>query len=108
MLKFIADDPNAPNVIVGRNAMKNAIGNDGTTFLDLVYSFGMQNPDAVTLRNYPDWMRRMNRRNGAKIEELIVLATIDILRARERGVPRYNRFRELFHMPRAALFEHDG
>jgi hypothetical protein len=105
LLKFESDDPNDSSVIVGPNAMKNALGNDGTTFLDLVYSFGMQSPGAVTLRNYPNWMRRMNRRNGPKVEELIDLATIDILRDRERGVPRYNRFRELFHMPRVSSFE---
>jgi len=73
--------------------------------LDLIFSFGVQSPGAVTLRNYPNWMRRMHRRNGAKVEELIDLATIDILRDRERGVPRYNRFRELFHMPRVNSFE---
>jgi|HubBroStandDraft_5_1064220.scaffolds.fasta_scaffold00205_5 hypothetical protein len=105
VLQFISDDPDDPNVIVGPDAMKNALGNDGTTFLDLLYSFGMQNPGAVTLRNYPNWMRRMHRRNGAKVEEMIDLATIDILRDRERGVPRYNRFRELFHLPRINSFE---
>ena len=105
VLKFASNQPNDPNVIVGPDAMRNALGDDGTTFLDLIYSFGIQNPGAVTLRNYPNWMRRMNRRSGAKIEELIDLATIDILRDRERGVPRYNRFRELFHMPRVTSFE---
>jgi hypothetical protein len=105
LLKFASDDPRDPNVIVGPDAMMNAIGSDGTTFLDVVYSFGVQSPGAVTLRNYPNWMRQMNRRNGAKVEELIDLATIDVLRDRERGVPRYNRFRELFHMPRVKSFE---
>jgi hypothetical protein len=47
----------------------------------------------------------MYRRNGPTVEEQIDLATIDILRDRERGVPRYNRFRELFHMPRVNSFE---
>ena len=106
LLKFESDDPNDPDVIVGPDAMIHALGNNGATFLDLVYSFGVQCPGAVTLRNYPNWMRRMHRRNGAKVEELIDLATIDVLRDRERGVPRYNRFRELFHMPRVSSFEH--
>jgi hypothetical protein len=35
---------------------------------------------------------------------MIDLAAIDILRDRERGVPRYNRFRELFHKPRVSSF----
>lgn len=105
ILRFEPESPNDPNVIVGPNAMTNALGTDNTTFLDLVYSFGTQCPGAVTLRNFPNWMRRLPRRNGPVVEELIDLATIDILRDRERGVPRYNRFRELFHMPRINSFE---
>jgi hypothetical protein len=33
------------------------------------------------------------------------LASLDILRDRERGVPRYNDFREALHMPRRRSFE---
>jgi hypothetical protein len=51
-------------------------------------------------------MRRLRRRKGKQIEERTIdLATIDILRDRERGVPRYNRFRQLFHLPRVSSFE---
>jgi len=57
------------------------------------------------LQNYPNWMRRMRRRNGANLEEPIDLAAIDILRDRERGVPRYNRFRKLFHKAPVRSFE---
>ncbi len=104
VLKFEADDGNDPDLIVGPHAMENAL-RDGTTLADIVYTFGVHNPGAVTLRNFPNWMRRLRRRTGRKMEELIDLATIDILRDRERGVPRYNRFRELFHMPRVRSFE---
>jgi hypothetical protein len=104
VLKFESDDPNDPDLIVGPRAMSNAL-QGGATLLDLVYSFGTQCPGAVTLRNFPNWMRRLRRRNGQNLEELMDLATIDILRDRERGVPRYNRFRELFHMPRVNSFE---
>jgi hypothetical protein len=89
---------------VGPRAMSNAL-QGGATHLDLVNTFGTQCPGAVTLRNFPNWMRRLHRRNGQNLEELMDLATIDILRDRERGVPRYNRFRELFHMPRVNSFE---
>ena len=37
--------------------------------------------------------------------QLIDLAAIDILRTRERGVPRYNQFRRLFHLKPVASFE---
>ena len=103
VLKFEADDLNDPDLIVGPNAMKNALRD--ATLLDLIYTFGVHYPGAVTLQNFPNWMRRMHRRTGAKLEELIDLAAIDILRDRERGVPRYNRFRELFHKPRVHSFE---
>lgn len=84
--------------------MTNAL-RDGTTLADIVYTFGVHNPGAVTLRNFPNWMRRFRRGNGQQLEEVIDLAAVDILRDRERGVPRYNRFLDLFHKPRVASFE---
>jgi hypothetical protein len=104
ILKFAADDLNDPDLIVGPNAMDNAL-RGGAQLIDIVYTFGVQNPGAVTLQNFPNWMRQMHRRNGTAVEELIDLAAIDILRDRERGVPRYNRFRELFHKRRLRSFE---
>jgi heme peroxidase len=104
VLKFEADSPDDPDLIVGPNAMTNAI-RDNVSLTDIVYTFGVHCPGAVQLQNFPNWMRRMHCRSGQKVEELIDLAAIDILRDRERGVPRYNRFRELFHMPRVTSFE---
>jgi len=101
VLKFESDDPN--DLIIGPNAMRNALRHG--SLIDIVYTFGLQMPGAVQLRNFPNWMRRLHRRNGAREEELIDLATVDILRDRERGVPRYNRFRELLHLPRVRSFE---
>ena len=36
---------------------------------------------------------------------MIDLAATDVLRIRERGVPRYNDFRGLFHLKPAETFE---
>jgi Animal haem peroxidase len=101
VLKFESNDPN--DLIIGPNAMNNALRHG--SLIDIVYTFGVHKPGAVTLRNFPNWMRRLRRRNGHQLEELVDLAAIDILRDRERGVPRYNRFRELFHLPRVRSFE---
>lgn len=68
---------------------------------DALYSFGIAHPGAITLHNYPRSLQRFNRPDG----ELLDLATIDIVRTRERGVPRYNEFRRLFHMNAPATFE---
>ena len=61
---------------------------------DLFYSFGTMHPGAITLHNYPRFLQHFDRPDGS----LVDLATIDILRSRERGVPRYNQFRRLFHL----------
>jgi hypothetical protein len=68
---------------------------------DLFYSFGTSHPGAVRLHNYPKHLQTLVQDNGERFD----LGTIDILRDRERGVPRYNRFRELFHKPPVRSFE---
>jgi hypothetical protein len=54
----------------------------------------------VRLRNYPQALRQF-KRQGVEID----VAVLDIVRDRERGVPRYNEFRELMHLPRRQRFE---
>jgi hypothetical protein len=68
---------------------------------DLLYSFGTLHPGAITLHNYPRFLQHFDRPDGS----LIDLASIDILRTRERGVPRYNQFRRLVHLNPVASFE---
>jgi hypothetical protein len=70
-------------------------------FDDVIYSLATSHPGALVLHNYPNVLRRLDR----KIETgmLIDLAAIDILRDRERGVPRYCGFRRRInaHVPRS-------
>ncbi len=68
---------------------------------DLFYSFGIVHPGAVTLHNYPRFLQRLEREDGP----LIDLAAADVLRDRERGVPRYNEFRKLLDLPPVQSFE---
>jgi hypothetical protein len=68
---------------------------------DLFYSMGVEHPGAITLHNYPRALQRHERIDG----EVMDLATLDILRDRERGVPRYNDFREEMRMPRVRSFD---
>jgi Animal haem peroxidase len=69
---------------------------------DLWYSFGRASAGAVCLHNYPNTMRRFRRTEEG---DLLDLATMDITRDRERGVPRYNDLREALRMPRVRSFE---
>jgi hypothetical protein len=68
---------------------------------DALYSFGIANPGAITLHNYPRFLQRLERPDG----EILDLAATDIVRTRERGVPRYNEFRRLFHLKPVESFE---
>jgi hypothetical protein len=68
---------------------------------DLFYSFGTSHPGAITLHNYPRFLQHLERPDGAVLD----LATIDVLRTRERGVPRYNQFRRLLHLKPFETFE---
>ncbi|MFN8089771.1 MAG: peroxidase family protein [Mycobacterium sp.] len=63
---------------------------------DMWYSFGISSAGAVCLHNYPNALRELVRIDG----QITDLATLDIVRDRERGVPRYNDFREMLRMPR--------
>ncbi len=68
---------------------------------DLLYSLGTSHPGAVTLHNHPRFMQQFRRDDDL----LVDVAAIDILRSRERGVPRYNAFRRALHLPAPATFE---
>ncbi len=61
------------------------------TMPDLFYSFGISHPGAIRLHNYPKHLQDLTRDDGERLD----LAAVDILRDRERGVPRYNQFRRL-------------
>jgi hypothetical protein len=71
------------------------------SMLDLFYSFGRTHPGAITLHNYPRHLQNLTRSNGEHLD----LAAVDILRDRERGVPRYNQFRRLIHKDAVKSFD---
>jgi hypothetical protein len=69
--------------------------------VDAFYSFGIAHPGAITLHNYPRFLQELHKPDGTIVD----LAATDILRVRERGVPRYNDFRRLFHLKPAETFD---
>jgi hypothetical protein len=66
------------------------------SFDDVLYSIGTSYPGAPMLHNYPLHLRRLPE----KIDQGIMtdLAATDIVRDRERGVPRYCAFRRMLRM----------
>ncbi len=67
---------------------------------DLAYSFGLAHPGAMCLHNYPKFLVALDA-DGKPLRDV---GAIDILRDRERGIPRYNRFRERFGLARVSSY----
>jgi hypothetical protein len=61
---------------------------------ELFNSFGKQHPGALVLNNYPAFLQDLKVPGLGAFD----LGTVDILRDRERGVPRYNEFRRLLRL----------
>ncbi|MDJ0872623.1 MAG: peroxidase family protein [Gammaproteobacteria bacterium] len=68
---------------------------------DLFYSFGNQHPGQLVLNNFPRFMQEMSVPGNPVFD----LGAVDILRARERGVPRYNEFRRQLGLRPIGRFE---
>jgi len=79
-----------------RNAFEGGLDMD-----DVCYSFGIANPGLPVLHNYPKFLQHFPRPDG----KIIDLASIDVMRMRELGVPRYTLFRELTHLRPVRSFE---
>jgi hypothetical protein len=86
--------------ISGRHT-RELLGDEQTSLSDLVYSFATSHPGQVVLHNFPEELRIFTDPVGGVVD----LATVDIVRDRERGVPRYNEFRRRFRLRPAARFE---
>jgi tetratricopeptide (TPR) repeat protein len=68
---------------------------------DILYSFGSQQPGQLVLNNFPRFMQEMSIPGNP----LFDMGAVDILRARERGVPRYNEFRRQLGLNPIRSFE---
>ena len=61
---------------------------------DLYYSFGTQKPGQIVLNNFPAFFQNLEIPGRGKMD----LGMVDIMRDRERGVPRYNQFRRAINL----------
>jgi hypothetical protein len=68
---------------------------------DLFHSFGVQHPGKLVLNNFPRFMQELSIPGNPFFD----MGTVDIVRARERGVPRYNEFRRQMGLNPIRCFE---
>jgi Animal haem peroxidase len=66
-----------------------------------LYSLGVAHPGAIELHNYPRFLQELLRPDGTTRD----LAATDVVRVRERGVPRYTEFRRLLGLKPPRTFE---
>jgi hypothetical protein len=66
-----------------------------------LYSLGVAHPGAIELHNYPRFLQELRRPDGTILD----LAATDVVRVRERGVPRYTEFRRLLGLKPPGSFE---
>ena len=72
----------------------------------VIASFGHVRPGMLALHNYPDTLRDLERPTaGQGSERRIDLAAVNVIRDRERGIPRYNDFRRMLRMRPVRSFE---
>ena len=95
---------NTPKNVV---ALQDTLDSDAEAMLQregserLWYSFGITHPGSLTLNNFPGFLRNLSIPLVGQID----LAMIDVLRDRERGVPRYNEFRRQIGLKPITKFE---
>jgi hypothetical protein len=93
--------------VIKQCSLPDLVGTNGVKLIDeigianLLYSFGVSHPGALRLHNFPNHLRQLKRFDGT----LIDLATIDVLRDRERGIPRYCEFRRALSLEAPTTFE---
>ncbi|KAJ3290351.1 hypothetical protein HK104_006828 [Borealophlyctis nickersoniae] len=65
------------------------------SFQDVLASFGMANPGQIVLHNNPAMLGDLHLPGPGGARRFVDLMTTELVRDRERGVPRYNEFRRL-------------
>lgn len=74
---------------------------DNESMLNLLHSFGVARAGSIALHNFPQSLREFQMPDGSVVD----LGAVDILRDRERGVPRYNKFREMLRLKPVPSFD---
>ncbi len=73
---------------------------NGASMADVLWSFGIANPGAIVPQNFPDFLCDLVLPEDSRGRvQTMDLAAVDIIRDRERGVPRYCEFRRQLRMP---------
>ncbi len=68
-------------------------------------SMGRQRLGALTLQNHPQFLQNLKMSRLQSSTQQIDVAALDLIRDRERGVPRYNEFRRQYGLKQLTSFD---
>ena len=68
-------------------------------------SMGRQRAGELTLRNHPLFLQNLKMPHLRSLTQQIDVAALDLIRDRERGIPRYNEFRRQYGLKQLTSFE---
>ncbi len=68
-------------------------------------SMGRQRLGALTLQNHPQFLQNLKMNRLQSSTQQIDVAALDLIRDRERGVPRYNEFRRQYGLTQLTSFD---
>ncbi len=99
----------ADNAVIDRRTLAACVGRhtrevySHASMADVIYSFATMNVGALRLHNFPNSLRRLTLQGPEP--HILDLAAMDVLRDRERGVPRYCEMRRQLRMSVPLSFE---
>jgi len=76
-----------------------------TGLADWTVSMGRQRLGALTLQNNPQFLQNLKMNRLQSPTQQVVVAALDLVRDRERGIPRYNEFRRQYGLKQLTSFD---
>jgi hypothetical protein len=104
-------DPASPDVIASRIPIVETFRGKATPFMrerglaPWVLSLGRQRLGLLLLQNHPQFMQNLRIDRLQSPTRQIDIAALDLIRDRERGVPRFNEFRRQYGLRQLTSFD---
>ncbi len=94
---------NVPVIETFRGKATEAVRQKGLT--NWALSMGRQRLGALTLQNHPQFLQNLKMNRLQSSTQQIDVAALDLIRDRERGIPRYNEFRRQYGLKQLTGFD---
>ncbi|MEO6554198.1 MAG: peroxidase family protein [Nitrospiraceae bacterium] len=94
---------NVPVIETFRGKATEAMRQNGLS--NWALSMGRQRLGALTLQNHPQFLQNLKMNRLQSSTQQIDVAALDLIRDRERGVPRYNEFRRQYGLKQLTSFD---